>query len=80
VADEEAVCEGLKSGKIAGYGSDVFEFEPVTRDCPLFQFENYVCTPHTAAESYENYAMTGMKTAQALLDVFEGKEPENRLV
>lgn len=80
VADEEAVCEGLKSGKIAGYGSDVFEFEPVTRDYPLFQFENYVCTPHTAAESYENYAMTGMKTAQALLDVFEGKEPENRLV
>ena len=80
VADEGAVYEGLKSGKIAGYGSDVFEFEPVTKDNPLFEFENYVCTPHTAAESYENYAQTGMMTAQALLDIFAGKEPRNRLV
>lgn len=80
VADEKAVYEGLKSGKIAGYGSDVFEAEPVTEEYPLFEFENYVCTPHTAAESYENYAQTGMATAQALLDVFEGKEPKNKLV
>ncbi len=79
-ADEKAVCEGLESGKIAGYGSDVFEFEPVTEDYPLFRFENYVCTPHTAAESYENYRNTGMMTAQALLDVLEGREPKNRLV
>ncbi|MCI8464574.1 MAG: phosphoglycerate dehydrogenase [Lachnospiraceae bacterium] len=79
-ADEKAVYEGLESGKIAGYGSDVFEFEPVTKDYPLFRFENYICTPHTAAESYENYRNTGMMTAQALLDVLEGKEPKNRLV
>lgn len=78
--DETAVYEGLKSGKIAGYGSDVFESEPVEKEYPLFQFDNYVCTPHTAAESYENYAQTGMVTAQALLDVFAGKEPKNKLV
>lgn len=80
IADEEAVYKGLKNGKIAGYGSDVFETEPVTEEYPLFEFENYVCTPHTAAESYENYAQTGMATAQALLDVFAGKEPKNKLV
>lgn len=80
-ADEAAVARALESGKIAGYGTDVFEHEPVTKDYDLFRFKNYICTPHTAAESYENYAETGMKTAQAILDVFAGKEnPWNRLV
>ncbi|MCB7305719.1 phosphoglycerate dehydrogenase [Bariatricus massiliensis] len=80
IVDERVVYEGMRAGKIAGYGSDVFETEPVTAKYPLFEFDNYVCTPHTAAESYENYAQTGMATAQALLDVFAGKEPKNKLV
>lgn len=79
--DEKAICDGLKSGKIAGFGTDVFEFEPVTASYPLFECPNYICTPHTAAESYENYAETGMRTAQAVLDVLNGNEnPWNRLV
>jgi len=80
IVEEAAVYDGLKTGKIAGYGSDVFEFEPISKEHRLFEFENYVCTPHTAAESYENYHATGMKTARALLDVFAGKEPEHKLV
>ncbi|MDO4632413.1 MAG: phosphoglycerate dehydrogenase [Eubacteriales bacterium] len=79
--DEAAIAEALESKKLAGFGSDVFEFEPVTKDYPLFRFPNYICTPHTAAESYENYAETGMRTAQAILDVMNGKDdPWNRLV
>lgn len=80
-ADENAVYEALESGKIAGYASDVFEFEPVTAEYPLFKFPNYICTPHTAAESYENYAETGLRTARAILDVFAGNDtPWHRLV
>jgi len=80
-ADEKAVYEALRSGKIAGYGSDVFEFEPVTADYELFRCPNYICTPHTAAESYENYYNTGMKTAQAILDVLNGnQDPWHKLV
>lgn len=78
--DERAVESALETGKIAGYGSDVFEIEPTAEKNPLFAYHNYICTPHTAAESYENYAETGMKTAQAILDVFGGKEPWNKLV
>lgn len=79
--DEGAVGEALKSGKIAGFGSDVFEFEPVTKDYDLFQYPNYICTPHTAAESHENYHNTGMKTAEAIIAVLDGVgEPWNRLV
>ena len=79
--DESAIYDALKSGKLAAYGSDVYEFEPVTKDYKLFEFPNYICTPHTASESYENYYETGMRTAQAILDVFAGKEnPWHKLV
>lgn len=80
VVDEDAVAEALGSGKLAGYGADVFEHEPPTSDNPLFSMEQYLCTPHLAAESYENWTQTGILTAQALLDVFAGREPAHRLV
>lgn len=79
--DEKAVAWALDSGKLRGYGSDVFEVEPVPEDWPLFKCSNYICTPHTAAESYENYYNTGIKTAEAILSVLKGTgEPWNRLV
>jgi len=79
LADENAVYDALKSGKIAGYASDVFEVEPARQDNKLFELDNYVCTPHTAAETYENYEQCGLVTAKAILDVFAGKTPENLL-
>lgn len=79
--DEKAVYKALQSGELRGYASDVFEIEPVPKDYPLFQCSNYICTPHTAAESYENYHNTGMKTAEAIINVLKGTgEPWNRLV
>ncbi|MBU9735655.1 phosphoglycerate dehydrogenase [Diplocloster agilis] len=80
IVDEKALCEALESGKIAGAGTDVFASEPVLPDNPLFAFEQYVATPHTSAETYENCATTSVVTAEALIAVFEGKEPVNRLV
>ena len=80
VVDEAAVNGALASGKLGGYGSDVFEHEPPTKDNPLFAQAQYLCTPHLAAESYENWTQTGILTAQALLDVFAGREPAHKLV
>ena len=80
VVDEMAVKRGLDSGKIGGFASDVFEHEPVTGSEELFNCPGYVATPHVAAESYENYDRTSMTTARAVMDVLEGREPENRIV
>ena len=80
VVDESAVAEALRSGHLAGYGADVFEHEPPSRDDPLFSMDQYLCTPHVAAESYENWTQTGILTAQAVLDVLAGREPAHRLV
>lgn len=80
VVDEDAVAKALASGKLGGYGADVFEHEPPTADSLLFQQDRYLCTPHLAAESFENWSQTGVITAQAVLDVFAGREPQHKLV
>ena len=54
IVDEYAIIEGLKSGKIAGYATDVLTVEPPTVEkSPLYaEFLkgglNIVITPHTA--------------------------------
>lgn len=77
LVDEGALYRALKSGTIAGAAIDVYETEPVSADNPLFQLDNIITTPHTAAETEETYRRVGLVTAQALLDVFAGKQPDN---
>lgn len=44
-------AEAMKEGKIRGFGTDVFEKEPIDISEELFQFENYIVTPHVSAET-----------------------------
>ncbi len=48
LVNESDVKDGLKSGKIAGYGADVLVEEPMSDNCPLFNVKNAVLTPHLA--------------------------------
>lgn len=80
IVNEADMAEALESGKAAGFGTDVFEHEPIDLSGPLFKYGNFIATPHVSAETYENCEMTSIVTAKALLAVFEGREPENRLV
>ena len=80
IVKEDDLYEALKSGKIAAHGTDVFEKEPVDLNHPLFGLENYICTPHTAAESYENYAETGLVTAKQVVAMINGETPVHQVV
>lgn len=51
VLDEGALITALEQGRIAGAGLDVFETEPLPPHSPLWQMENCLITPHTAAQS-----------------------------
>lgn len=79
LVDEKALYRALESNRIAGAAIDVYEQEPVQADNPLLKLDNLLATPHTAAETVETYRRVGLATAQALLDVFAGKEPANLL-
>ena len=80
VSDEAAVARGIASGKIGGYGTDVFEDEPPRADNPLFKYDEYCCTPHISGDAYECTANYGRATSQIIIDFFEGREPKNRQV
>ncbi|RCX08672.1 D-3-phosphoglycerate dehydrogenase [Anaerobacterium chartisolvens] len=79
LVDEKALYQALKSGKLAGASTDVFEEEPAKPSNPLFELDNMICTPHTAAETYETYTTVSMATAQGIIDVFKGRTPQNLL-
>lgn len=46
--DEHAVSQALRSGKLAGFGTDVMSIEPMKADNPLRCAPNTVITPHIA--------------------------------
>ena len=80
IVKEQDMYEALVSGKVAGYGTDVFETEPVDPRNPLFQLDNYICTPHVAAETYENYTAMGLHTARSVVEMLNGQVPKFALV
>jgi len=55
IIDEEALIEGLRSGRIAGAGLDVMAQEPLPDESPLWDMDNVVMTPHASALTPEMY-------------------------
>ena len=74
--DEAAAHELLVSGHLGGLGLDVFEEEPPKKS-PLFDLENVVLTPHTAAHTREAITAMADLSVQNLIDVLSGKDCQN---
>ncbi len=51
IVDLADLTAALQAGEIAGAGLDVFEIEPLPAGHPLWQMDNVIITPHTAAAS-----------------------------
>ena len=49
IVDEAALLEGLRAGRIAGAGLDVFDQEPLPPESPFWDLENVVVSPHVSA-------------------------------
>ena len=49
IADEQAVIEALKSGKLAGAAIDSFVTEPLPTTSPFWDMENVIVSPHASA-------------------------------
>ncbi len=61
--DEEALLEGLSSGKIYMAGIDVFNKEPATSH-PLLDLDNVTVTPHLGANTKESQQNIAIQAAQ----------------
>ena len=53
--DYDALCEKLRSNKIAGAILDVFTPEPIKPNSKLWQMPNLIITPHVSADDGESY-------------------------
>jgi phosphoglycerate dehydrogenase-like enzyme len=51
IVDLADLTAALQAGEIAGAGLDVYEFEPLPEEHPLWRMDNVILTPHCAAAS-----------------------------
>jgi phosphonate dehydrogenase len=87
IVSEEAVADGLASGKLAGYAADVFEMEDWARKdrpkaiCPrlIEDARRTLLTPHVgSAESRARY-VAEMEMARSVLDYLDGRAPRGAI-
>ena len=73
IYDNDALVEGLKSGKLGGVALDVYEEEPCT-DNPLFGMDGVVCTPHLGASTEEAQTQVAVEGIHLLINFLKTGE------
>lgn len=74
--EEEALCEALQDGRIAGAALDVLSSEPPAADNPLLRAPNCIVTPHIAWATREARSRL-MKMAVDNLAAYLAGTPQN---
>jgi glyoxylate reductase len=72
--NEQALVDALKSGKVAGAGLDVFEFEPKVHP-DLYKFPNVSMTPHIGTATSDTRRNMEELAIANIESVLEGKGP-----
>jgi D-3-phosphoglycerate dehydrogenase len=76
VVDEKALYDALKTGVIAGAAIDVYDPEPPLKDNPLFELDNIILSPHSAALTGECVIRMATGAAEGVVDVLTGRRPQ----
>ncbi len=76
--DENALFDGLTSGKIAMAGIDVFDKEPATNH-PLLDLNNVTVTPHLGANTKESQKNIAIQAAENAIAAAKGISYPNAL-
>jgi D-3-phosphoglycerate dehydrogenase len=76
--NEDALVNGLKSGKIAMAGIDVFSKEPATNH-PILDLDNVTVTAHLGANTLESQEKIAIQAAQNAIEAALGASYPNAL-
>lgn len=68
---EDDLVDGLKSGKIAYLGIDVFDTEPAVKH-PFLDIENCTSTPHLGANTLESQSNIAVAAAEQAISALRG--------
>jgi D-3-phosphoglycerate dehydrogenase len=79
ICDEQAMYDGLISGKVAGAAIDVYSTEPPRTDLltKLLALENVVATPHVGANTLEAQRDVAVQIVQQVIDALRGLNYRN---
>ena len=73
----QPLLRALKSGRVAAYGADVVEGEPITqRSHPLLRAKNALIVPHIGAYTRESLEQMGTKMLDDIEAVLRGRKPK----
>ena len=70
--DEAALINGIKNGKIAGAGIDVYEKEPVDNS-EVLNLQNVITTPHIGGVTYDSFYQM-MYQAMRNIEMFDKRQ------
>src|SRR5262245_44783944 len=76
VAQEAALLDALRSGRLAGAGLDVFAAEPLPDEHPFWSMPNVVVSPHYSGETVNNSSLPAQRFARNLRNWLSGRELE----
>jgi D-3-phosphoglycerate dehydrogenase len=74
LVDEEALCQALEEGRLAGAALDVFAQEPLLNN-RLLRSDRVILTPHVAGSTVEAQRDTAVEVAEQVLEVLAGRMP-----
>ena len=80
IINEIDLDKALNENLIFGAGIDVFEKEPPDNNNPLLKNEKVFLSPHAAAFTEECMIRMGMETIQNIIDFFENKIDQSKIV
>lgn len=76
LVDYEVLHQALLDGRISGYGTDVYDFEPPQLH-PMFSLENVILTPHLGGTCFESNIRMGNTSVDNVIAVLEDGIPPN---
>lgn len=78
IVDEQALAQALKQQQILGAGLDAFAQEPPGLDCPFFQMDNVVLTPHSGGNTVDNDLNMIRRCFENIVALEQGKAVRKR--
>ena len=80
IINESDLNKALNENLIFGAGLDVFEKEPPSQDNPLLKNNKAFLSPHSAVFTEECLSRMGIETIQNVIDFFENKLDNSKIV
>ena len=71
---EEDVAEACRTGRLAGYATDVLDDEPMRPDHPFRNIDSILVTPHIGSRTFESVERQALRAVTNLVEYLTGGE------